>query len=125
LVLHQGGLFAQHEPGLNSAPPHSSSAEAHLNSTGMGPIYDGFLHFLSSPEDIIPVVALALSSGLRGPECVISASHQLVHRLSIGRTCASTDYMAGGGHFVLGVWGTRGAVLLGMVHGWMNGAGVP
>jgi hydrogenase/urease accessory protein HupE len=40
--------------------------EAHLNSTGMGPVYDGLLHFLISPEDLIPVFALALFAGLRG-----------------------------------------------------------
>jgi hypothetical protein len=32
-------------------------AEAHLNSTGMGPFYDGLIHFLMSPEDIVPVLA--------------------------------------------------------------------
>ncbi len=41
-------------------------AQAHLNSTGMGPIYDGFMHFLMSPEDLVPVLALALLAGLRG-----------------------------------------------------------
>ena len=41
-------------------------AEAHLNTTGMGPFYDGLMHFLMSPEDIVPVLALALWSGLRG-----------------------------------------------------------
>ena len=41
-------------------------AEAHLNSTGMGPFYDGLMHFLMSPEDIAPVIALALLAGLRG-----------------------------------------------------------
>jgi len=45
----------------------TTPAEAHLNSTGMGPIYDGMMHFLMSPEDIIPVLALALLAGLRGP----------------------------------------------------------
>lgn len=25
------------------------AARAHLNSTGMGPIYDGLIHFLTSP----------------------------------------------------------------------------
>jgi urease accessory protein len=44
----------------------ATPAEAHLNSTGLGPIYDGLMHFLMSPEDIIPVLALALLSGLRG-----------------------------------------------------------
>ena len=41
-------------------------AEAHLNSTGMGPFYDGLVHFSLSPEDIVPVLALALLAGLRG-----------------------------------------------------------
>src|SRR5215467_5523690 len=41
-------------------------ADAHLNSTGMGPVYDGMLHFVLSPEDLIPVLALALLAGLRG-----------------------------------------------------------
>ena len=41
-------------------------ADAHLNTTGMGPLYDGLMHFLMSPEDFVPVLALALLSGLRG-----------------------------------------------------------
>src|SRR5437764_12664206 len=41
-------------------------ADAHLNSTGVGPFYDGLMHFLMSPEDIVPVLALALLAGLRG-----------------------------------------------------------
>jgi urease accessory protein len=41
-------------------------AEAHLNSTGMGPVYDGVMHFLTSPEDVVPVLGLALLAGLRG-----------------------------------------------------------
>src|SRR5262245_34267664 len=46
---------------LCPAPVH-----AHLNSTGMGPIYDGMMHFVVSPEDLIPALALALFAGLRG-----------------------------------------------------------
>jgi hypothetical protein len=45
----------------------AAPAEAHLNSTGMGPIYDGLVHFLTSLEDLVPVLALALLAGLRGP----------------------------------------------------------
>ena len=41
-------------------------AEAHLNATGMGPVYDGLVHFLTSPEDLVPALALALLAGLRG-----------------------------------------------------------
>ena len=43
-------------------------AEAHLNSTGMGPVYDGVVHFVTSPEDMAPVLALALLAGLRGAD---------------------------------------------------------
>ena len=32
----------------------------------MGPIYDGLMHFLMSPEDLVPALALALLAGLRG-----------------------------------------------------------
>jgi hypothetical protein len=32
----------------------------------MGPLYDGLMHFLMSPEDIVPVLALALLARLRG-----------------------------------------------------------
>jgi hypothetical protein len=45
---------------------YAAPREAHLNTTGMGPIYDGMMHFLMSPEDFVPVLALALLAGLRG-----------------------------------------------------------
>jgi hydrogenase/urease accessory protein HupE len=43
-----------------------SDAAAHLVTTGMGPVYDGIGHLLMTPEDLVPVVALALFAGLRG-----------------------------------------------------------
>jgi hydrogenase/urease accessory protein HupE len=43
-----------------------SQAAAHLVTTGMGPVYDGIGHLLLSPEDLVPVLALALYAGLRG-----------------------------------------------------------
>ncbi|TFH33391.1 MAG: hypothetical protein E4G97_00635 [Deltaproteobacteria bacterium] len=43
-----------------------SDAAAHLVTTGMGPVYDGIGHLLLTPEDLIPVLALALFAGLRG-----------------------------------------------------------
>ncbi len=43
-----------------------SRASAHLVTTGMGPVYDGMVHLLQSPEDLVPVIALALYAGLRG-----------------------------------------------------------
>ena len=44
-----------------------SLAEAHLVTTGLGPLYDGIAHFALTPEDLIPALALSLLVGLRGP----------------------------------------------------------
>ena len=44
----------------------SGNAEAHLITTGLGPVYDGVAHFVLSPEDLIPVIGLAVLAGLRG-----------------------------------------------------------
>ncbi len=44
----------------------SRRAEAHLVTTGLGPVYDGIGHLLLTPEDLVPILALALYSGLRG-----------------------------------------------------------
>jgi hydrogenase/urease accessory protein HupE len=41
-------------------------ADAHLVTTGLGPVYDGIGHLLLTPEDLVPIVALALYAGLRG-----------------------------------------------------------
>jgi hydrogenase/urease accessory protein HupE len=120
----------------------AATAQAHLNSTGMGPVYDGFLHFFSSPEDIVPVVALALFAGLRGPEyarralfllpagwfigCLLGAmAHQ-----PISWPLAAMSFLVFGGLVAtdarVSVRTTALlAVLLGLLHGWMNGAGVP
>jgi urease accessory protein len=43
-----------------------SGAEAHLVTTGLGPLYDGLLHFALTPEDLVPALALTLLAGLRG-----------------------------------------------------------
>ena len=39
----------------------------HLMNTGLGPFYDGLVHFFTTPEDLLPVLALSLLSGQRGP----------------------------------------------------------
>lgn len=39
---------------------------AHLVTTGMGPVYDGIGHLLLTPQDVVPVVAVALFVGMRG-----------------------------------------------------------
>jgi len=42
------------------------SAQAHLVTTGLGPVYDGLVHVALAPEDLVPVLALAALAGLRG-----------------------------------------------------------
>ena len=42
-------------------------AHAHLVDTGFGAFYDGLVHLFATPEDLLPVVALTLWVGLRGP----------------------------------------------------------
>jgi hypothetical protein len=43
------------------------AAAAHLTSTGLGPAYDGLYHFALTPEQALPMGALALFAGRRGP----------------------------------------------------------
>jgi len=43
-----------------------AAAQAHLVTTGMGPVCDGVAHFGASPEDYLPVIVLGLLAGLRG-----------------------------------------------------------
>ena len=44
-----------------------SVALAHLVNSGLGPFYDGALHLLLSPGDLLGLLAAALLAGLRGP----------------------------------------------------------
>jgi hydrogenase/urease accessory protein HupE len=46
----------------------ASPVQAHLMNTGLGPFYDGLAHPFITPEDLLPVIALALLAGLRGPQ---------------------------------------------------------
>ena len=117
-------------------------AHAHLNSTGMGPLYDGLMHFLTSPEDLVPALALALLAGLRG----VPHGRRLMFTLpaawllgslfglpaatvSAGMLGASLWFLALGGLVVadaklsLRAMTALGA-LLGLVHGYLNGAGM-
>ena len=42
-------------------------ANAHLVTTGLGPVYDGMEHMLLSPEQWIMIAGLAFLAGLNGP----------------------------------------------------------
>jgi hydrogenase/urease accessory protein HupE len=56
-------LLAPLTAGLLALP---GAAQAHLVTSGLGPFYDGALHLLLSPGDLLGVLALALLAGLRG-----------------------------------------------------------
>jgi hydrogenase/urease accessory protein HupE len=120
----------------------SEPAEAHLNSTGMGPIYDGVLHFLTSPEDLVPALALALLAGLRGVAYGRRASLTLPVAWLVGGlfglTAATTTgsavfssfwFLLLGGLVIADASLTLRALtalgaLLGLVHGYLNGTGM-
>ena len=117
-------------------------ADAHLNSTGMGPLYDGLMHFLTSPEDLVPALALALLAGLRGAPYgrrvmfTLPAAWLLgslaglpAATVSAGMLGASFWFLALGGLVVADArlslrTMTALSALLGLVHGYVNGAGM-
>jgi|KBSMisStaDraftv2_1062788.scaffolds.fasta_scaffold01256_8 urease accessory protein len=115
--------------------------EAHLNSTGLGPVYDGAVHLLLSPEDLVPAFALALLAGLRGVRHGRSTLFALPAAWLLG---GLVGIAAGSGSgttttvvslLVLGTLVasdarlsltmlTLLAVSLGLVHGFVNGVGM-
>ena len=119
-----------------------AAAEAHLNSTGMGPVYDGLMHFLTSAEDVVPVLALALLAGLRGAAygrraLFVLPTAWLVGGLaglaattanSSGVLTAITFLLLGGLVAVDAKLSLRTttalAAFVGLYHGYLNGAGM-
>lgn len=119
-----------------------SAAQAHLNSTGMGPIYDGVIHLLTSPEDLLSVLALALWAGLRGAShgrwaMFVIPSAWLASALagsalpaeSASAVVSSLSLMLLGALLAfdakLGLlaWAAL-AACVGLYHGWLNGTGL-
>ena len=118
------------------------AAHAHLNSTGMGPIYDGLMHFLMSPEDLTPVLALALLSGLRGATYGRRTLFVLPTAWLLGGFAGVAASASNGNAIISAVWflvmggllaldaklslrvTTALAALLGLYHGYLNGAGL-
>lgn len=120
----------------------AAPAEAHLNSTGMGPIYDGLMHFLTSPEDLVPVLALALLAGLRGAAHGRRALFTIPTAWLLGGLIGLTAAAANPHPIVAAAWFlllggllaadaklslraiTALAALLGLYHGYLSGAGM-
>ena len=118
------------------------AAEAHLNSTGMGPLYDGLMHFFMSPEDFVPVLALALLAGLRGAAYGRRALFTLPIAWFLGGLAGLTAAVANPHPFASAAWflllggllaadaklslrmTTALAALLGLYHGYLNGIGM-
>ncbi|HEX7272875.1 MAG TPA: HupE/UreJ family protein [Casimicrobiaceae bacterium] len=136
--------FARHACGLAlpAAALYCAPAEAHLNATGMGPIYDGVVHFLTSPEDLVPALALALLAGLRGAEYGRRALFTLPAAWLLGILAGLTAASASVGILGTAVWFLLmgGLVVadarlslralsalcaaLGLFHGYLNGTGL-
>jgi len=120
----------------------SRPAEAHLNSSGMGPIYDGLMHFLTSPEDLVPALAMALLAGLRGATHGRRALFTLPAAWLLGSLAGLAAAATGGNAVVAALWfllmgglvasdakvslrlTTILAALLGLYHGYFNGSGM-
>jgi len=118
------------------------SAEAHLNATGMGPVYDGLMHFLTSPEDLVPALALALLAGLGGARHGRRAMFALPAAWWLGSLCgmfaasasagaltASLSFLLLGGLVLADAklsprLLTAVCALLGLFHGYLNGTGM-
>jgi hydrogenase/urease accessory protein HupE len=118
-----------------------SPADAHLVTTGLGPVYDGLLHFALTPEDLVPALALALLAGLRGAAHGRRASFVLpvawllggwlglaVHGRTSPVLAALSLVLLGGlvaadARLPLGAT-TILATLVGIWHGYLNGTAV-
>jgi urease accessory protein len=122
--------------GLAACP---SAVQAHLVTTGLGPIYDGLLHFALTPEDLVPVLALSVLAGLCGAAqarwvlFVLPAAWLagglvgLEARGSVSPVLSSISWVVLGGLVAAGVRlppaATTGlAAMLGLLHGYLNGA---
>jgi hydrogenase/urease accessory protein HupE len=121
---------------------YAAPAEAHLNTTGMGPIYDGLMHFLMSPEDFVPVLALALLTGLRGAAYGRRALFVLPVAWLLGGLAGLSAAAANPHPFIAAGWflllggllaadaklslrmTTALAAQLGLYHGYLNGTGM-
>jgi urease accessory protein len=117
-------------------------AEAHLMNTGFGPFYDGLAHPLVTPEDLLPVVAMALLAGLGGPRAGRFALFVLPAAWLVGMSAGRVLSPQGAAIWLIPVvtvalgalvaadrrpplaFVAAGATLVGLVHGVQNGAGL-
>lgn len=119
-----------------------ASAHAHLTDTGLGPAYDGAAHLLLSPDDLLPVLALALLAGLNGAGAGRLVLLALPAAWLLGGVAgafagpvAVPISMTAVSLLVLGIMTAASvrlapaplgavAIALGLAHGWLNGAAI-
>jgi hydrogenase/urease accessory protein HupE len=117
-----------------------TAAQAHLVNTGLGPFYDGATHFLLTPEDLLPALALALLAGLRGaragrlalfalPGAWLAGGLAGLAMPAVGASLALTtiSFLALGGLVAADArlpprWVASIAIVVGLLHGAFNGA---
>jgi hydrogenase/urease accessory protein HupE len=105
-------------------------------------VYDGISHLLLSPDDLVPVIAMALLAGLNGSAAGRRALFTLPLTWIVGGLAGygyGLDILPGaltaGSFLVLGALVasdrplppglvTGLATVLGLLHGWLNGAGI-
>jgi urease accessory protein len=119
-----------------------SPAEAHLVTTGLGPVYDGVTHLFFSADDLVTAIALALLAGLNGP----AAGRRALFGVTAGWLLGGLAGLAIGASIlpasatalsliVLGALTAAGArlspavvvtvaVAFGAGHGWLNGSAI-
>ena len=108
----------------------------------MGPIYDGLMHFLTSPDDLVPALALALLAGLRGAPYGRRAMFALPAAWLLGSLSGLSASLASAGTLAASIWFlllgglvvtdaklslrsmTALCALLGLFHGYLNGTGM-
>lgn len=117
-------------------------AEAHLVTSGLGPVYDGIAHVLVSPEDLVPIVAMGFAAGMNGSRSGRDALFILTAAwlaggmagAAIGQPLGSS-LITTASFLVLGAlvaldWRLSPTVVgalaaaVGLLHGWLNGAGM-
>lgn len=120
----------------------SAPAQAHLATTGFGPVYDGVAHVFLTPQDLLAVLVVGLLAGLCGP-----AAARLALLLLSGSWLAGglagflywqpflPDRMTLATLLLLGALAVAGrrlpvwligalAAAAGVLHGWFNGAAI-
>jgi urease accessory protein len=116
-------------------------AQAHLPTIGLGPVYDGIFHLFLSPEDLIPVIALALLAGQRGATTsrrmlwILPAAWFAGGALGMfaptarGSTLTCVSFLVLGGLIAANAkisvpLMTALTAILGFFHGYLNGSGI-